>query len=184
MTPPVRPYRPIRPDASAVSRTPRPTPGLLDMIAQAIGAVDERASSGFPEGTLLGELPSYIEGPKVPSKIVGVAFRDPSGVVHSLEGFDRGHMGLWDDYVNKKLGYPLGTDGNDFERTRAMYASGLGNMRSKMVDGFITESGQFVDRPEALRILRANRTTSAVRPEYEQFGVTSEDIRRQLPRRR
>ncbi len=53
-----------RPDASAVSRTPRKTPGLLDMLGDARDAVDRRVSSTLPEGTLTGVLPDWVGGPE------------------------------------------------------------------------------------------------------------------------
>lgn len=153
MTPPVRPY-PVRPDASAVSKTPRKTPGLLDMLAQMMGAIDERASSRFPEGTLLGELPSYIEGPKgvakgvakgvkqlspapatgIPENIAGVAYQTDAGRVVSKIGFDGGHASLFGDNWAKT---------HDLDRAGRL--------------GFITNTGRYVDRAEGMRIAKAVR---------------------------
>ena len=73
MADPIKPHRPVRPDASSVSKTPRPTPGLMDLLRQMVEAVDERASSRFPEGTLLGVVPDV--SPRGP--LSGVASRFP-----------------------------------------------------------------------------------------------------------
>lgn len=68
----------IYPDNTAVSRTPRATPGLLDLLRSLLQkgqegaeAVDQRLASGLPEGTLKGTFPEYIGGPGGVPKIVG-----------------------------------------------------------------------------------------------------------------
>ena len=70
----------IYPDNTAVSRTPRAAPGLLDLLRsllqkgqQGAEAVEQRIASGLPEGTLRGTIPEYIEGPGGVPKIVGKA---------------------------------------------------------------------------------------------------------------
>ena len=68
----------IYPDNTAVSRTPRAAPGLLDLLRSLLQkgqegaeAVEQRIASGLPEGTLRGTIPEYIEGPGGAPKIVG-----------------------------------------------------------------------------------------------------------------
>lgn len=68
----------IYPDNTAVSRTPRATPGLLDLLRSLLQkgqegaeAVEQRIASGLPEGTLRGTIPEYIEGPGGVPKGVG-----------------------------------------------------------------------------------------------------------------
>ena len=68
----------IYPDNTAVSRTPRAAPGLLDLLRsllqkgqQGAEAVEQRIASGLPEGTLRGTIPEYIAGPGGAPRIVG-----------------------------------------------------------------------------------------------------------------
>lgn len=48
---------PVRPDGSAVSKTPRPTMGLLDLVMQGIEHVDQRTKDQIPANALLGIMP-------------------------------------------------------------------------------------------------------------------------------
>ena len=110
-----------KPDASAVSQTPRPTPGLLDLLHQLGQHVDARVSSGLPPGTLEGVMPDYISGPAgAEDAAAKLAAEVPAGQPGMLGALERlvapqqepltqaakGYNGPWAKASDNLMGFP------------------------------------------------------------------------------
>lgn len=136
-----------KPDASAVSKNPRKTPGMLGALMEMLDAVeqsDARMHSGIeqragrsllsgivPDVTPRAGLRALGNTPRMdPETLVGVALKH-DGQILSKTGFDGGHRALM--------------EANGLTADKTMNVPGA---------GFITSSGRFVDRAEALEIAR------------------------------
>ena len=161
----------IYPDNTAVSRTPRPTKGLGDLLKKilydnpkaniaslrdpvdpatideflmqaamgSVGSMDKvggKVGEGLKKVLGVSGKEPLVQAAKEAETLIGVAMRNKkSGLVTAIDGFDGGHDAVW-NRVKEADGL------SDFSRGRAYD------------DGFVTSTGRYVDRAEALKLAR------------------------------
>ena len=118
-----------------------------------------------------------------PETLTAASILDPStGKRYDADFFQGGHLGAWNKFVDEQLGLPPMPYGEDrFERVLEMNRRDLGKRRNEMVDGFLTSTGRFVDRTEALEIARRRHAILKSSKSLGDYGLLSEDMQRVLP---
>ena len=152
--------------------------------AAGMGALAAMSVPGMPGPDDAARVARGVRGADVPETLTAASIFDPrTGKRYDADFFEGGHLGAWNRFVDEELGLPVMPYGEDrFERVLEMNRRDLGKRRNEMVDGFLTSTGRFVDRSEALEIARNRHAILKSSKTLGDYGLLSEDMQRALPR--